>query len=51
MTPPEHSRGLAGRIRGARLAVLDPGAHDLVHEFPDRVSEELLNFLSDSSAP
>ena len=46
LTPPGHSRDLSERIRGSRLAVLDPGAHDLVHEFPDRIAEELLSFLS-----
>ena len=46
LVPASHSRGLAAKIAGATLEVLDSGAHDLVHERPEAVCAALLSFLS-----
>ena len=46
LVPTGHACTLAERIRGSKLVLLERGAHDLIHEFPDEVSGALLAFLS-----
>jgi 3-oxoadipate enol-lactonase len=43
--PPEHQRALAAAIPGARLELLDPGAHVVSAERPDEVSRLILRHL------
>jgi pimeloyl-ACP methyl ester carboxylesterase len=46
LTPLPWSRDLARRIPGAELAVLDPGAHDLINETPRALCDAMLAFVS-----
>ena len=46
LVPAVHACTLAERIRGSKFVLLERGAHDLIHEFPDEVSGALLAFLS-----
>ena len=46
LVPPGQVCTLAERIFGSKLVLLEHGAHDLIHEFPDEVSGALLAFLS-----
>jgi pimeloyl-ACP methyl ester carboxylesterase len=49
--PPEHSEAYAAAIDGAVLRVLPQCGHALYFEDPDLVADEVINFLSDTSAP
>jgi 3-oxoadipate enol-lactonase len=44
-TPPDHARTIAGRVPGARLEVLDPGAHLLNVERDDDVTALIRDHL------
>lgn len=48
MIPPENSRGIAGRIPGARLHILPGAAHDFPTERADETAELLREFLLDA---
>jgi pimeloyl-ACP methyl ester carboxylesterase len=50
LTPPEHSRAIAGAVPGAQLVVLDPGGHLVLLERPDDVNGYLLDLLASVSA-
>jgi len=45
LIPPENSRILAEAIPDSRLVVIPGGAHGLTFQFPDRVADEVLDFL------
>ena len=47
--PPEHSRAIADAVPGARLAVLDPGAHLVAVERPDDVVALVLGHLEEAA--
>jgi pimeloyl-ACP methyl ester carboxylesterase len=44
-TPPEHGERIATSIRGAKLAILDPGAHLITVEQPEAVTGLILDHL------
>lgn len=48
-TPPEHSKAIAAAVPGARLEVLDPGAHLLNVERPHDVTALILDHLGDAA--
>jgi 3-oxoadipate enol-lactonase len=51
-TPPDpHAQLIAGRIPGARLEVLDPGAHLINVERAEEVTDLILNHLVEEEAP
>jgi pimeloyl-ACP methyl ester carboxylesterase len=50
VTPPRFARELAGRIRGARLALLPAYAHQSFMEVPDRINDVLDGFFSEVTA-
>jgi len=46
LIPPENSRILASRISGARLIEYPGGGHGFFAQFPERVAEDILDFLN-----
>ena len=44
-TPPDHAERIATAVPGARLEVLDPGAHLVAVEQPDRVTDLIIDHL------
>lgn len=47
-TPPDHSRRIASKILGARLALVDDCGHTSTLEQPDAVNAELVPFVKDA---
>jgi pimeloyl-ACP methyl ester carboxylesterase len=45
LTPPDHSRDIAGALPDARLVVVEDAGHMVALEHPDQVSDELLRLL------
>ncbi|TDQ01438.1 3-oxoadipate enol-lactonase [Labedaea rhizosphaerae] len=46
-TPPDHAERITSAVPGARLKVLDPGAHLVAVERADRVTELIIDHLGD----
>lgn len=44
-TPPDHAERISTAVPGARLEVLDPGAHLIAVEQPDRVTDLIIDHL------
>lgn len=47
-TPPDHSRRIASKILGARLALIDDCGHTSTLEKPEAVNAELVPFVKDA---
>jgi len=47
-TPPDHSRRIAAKIFGARLAMIDDSGHTSTLEQPELVNAELVPFVKDA---
>lgn len=47
LTPPWASRELAAAIPGAKLQILEGGAHGFFLEIPDKVNQAVIDFLTD----
>jgi 3-oxoadipate enol-lactonase len=45
--PPEHSRALAGAIRGARLEIVEAAGHGAIVEATDTVVDSVIRFLEE----
>lgn len=46
LIPPQNSRILADAITGCRLVEIQGGAHGFISQFPDKVADEVLAFLT-----
>ena len=46
LTPLYYAQGLAERIPGAHLQIIERGGHGMATEYPEEVNEALVSFLA-----